>query len=284
MRREERKKTPCDKACIRKTAVLFLMAALAVCSGCTKKEELVFSIQNESSDGEKAEEGADSEPQVQTAFAEVTGTGANEVISGDDQASGVSDAANVTVVGAQTYQQQEICVHVCGAVKNPGVYTLPAGSRVYEAVQAAGGFSEDADESYVNQAWQLPDAVQLVIPTVGQVAALDQGDGQADAGMIDADGYSETSRIGIISQGDPVQTDTTASPGEASAAGDGKININTASESQLCNIPGIGATRAAAITAYRQEYGAFETIEDIMKVSGIKQGTYDKIKDSITVK
>ena len=71
--------------------------------------------------------------------------------------------------------------------------------------------------------------------------------------------------------------------GEEVSADDGKININTASESQLCDIPGIGAVRAAAIASYRQEHGAFETIEDIMKVSGIKQGTYDKIKDSIIV-
>ena len=70
---------------------------------------------------------------------------------------------------------------------------------------------------------------------------------------------------------------------QAESGPDGKININTASEAQLCEIPGIGATRAAAIVAYRQQSGGFASIEDIMNVSGIKEGTYEKIKDRITV-
>ena len=68
-----------------------------------------------------------------------------------------------------------------------------------------------------------------------------------------------------------------------SVSADGRININTAPEAQLCEIPGIGATRAAAIAAYRQEHGGFSSIEEIMNVSGIKEGTYAKIKDRITV-
>ena len=63
----------------------------------------------------------------------------------------------------------------------------------------------------------------------------------------------------------------------------GRININTASEAQLCDIPGIGATRAAAIAAYRESHGGFQKPEDIMKVNGIKEGMYEKIKDSISV-
>jgi competence protein ComEA len=74
-----------------------------------------------------------------------------------------------------------------------------------------------------------------------------------------------------------------AAAASSSSSDDGKININTASESELCNIPGIGTTRAAAIIAYRQEHGSFQSAEDIMNVSGIKQGTYEKIKDSIKV-
>ena len=65
---------------------------------------------------------------------------------------------------------------------------------------------------------------------------------------------------------------------------DGRVNINTATESELCSVNGIGASRAAAIVKYRQENGNFASIEDIMKVSGIKEGTYEKIKDMITVK
>ncbi|MBP3475396.1 MAG: helix-hairpin-helix domain-containing protein [Lachnospiraceae bacterium] len=264
MQSKESIKKRCGKGCIRKTAVLAAMIIVAMCSGCTGKEELEFSLQNVQSDRPAAEEENGLEQQAVT----------------------LSDTAAATESDARLSIQTEICVHVCGAVKKPGVYTLPSGSRVYEAVQAAGGFAENADENYVNQAQQLPDAVQLVIPTSEQVAAQAQEGGQAesltaDAGINHEDVHGETARIGILSQDAPAQT---GAAGEQNVTSDdGKININTASESQLCDIPGIGAVRASAIAAYRQEHGAFQTIEDIMKVSGIKQGTYDKIKDSIKV-
>ena len=169
-------------------------------------------------------------------------------------------------------EEQTIFVHVCGAVKNPDVYELPAGSRVYEAVQKAGGFTENADSSYVNQAQILPDGVKLVIPTVEETAAMGSD--------IDGEGL-----VGIVEDRSRVdgQSTSSATVGGQSDASDGKININTASEAELCNIPGIGATRAAAIVAYRQEKGGFSSIEDIMNVSGIKEGTYEKIKDSIKI-
>lgn len=151
--------------------------------------------------------------------------------------------------------EQTIFIHVCGAVRTPGVYELKSGSRVYEAVQAAGGFTDDAEENYVNQAQVLSDGIKLMIPTVEEALAMPEG------GM-----------------------DTQAAEGTAGQpADDGRININTASQQELCTIPGIGATRAAAIAQYRQEHGNFDSVEDIMKVTGIKEGTYEKIKDSIKV-
>jgi competence protein ComEA len=168
---------------------------------------------------------------------------------------------------------------------------LPAGSRVYEAVQAAGGFTEEAHTSYVNQAQKLPDGVQLVIPAVEQVEEMQQAEtqGQTDAGAAEENTVESSfvaMGIGIIgaeSAGTAETATGAAAVASSSSVGDGKININTASESELCSIPGIGTTRAAAILAYRQEHGSFQSIEDIMNVSGIKQGTYDKIKDSIKV-
>lgn len=159
-------------------------------------------------------------------------------------------------------EPQKIYVHVCGAVRNPDVYELPEGSRVYEAVQAAGGFTDEADSSYVNQAQKLSDGVKLVIPTLEQTDAV----GTEDEGQ---------APIGIV--GEPEEESG------QDAASDGKVNINTASETELCNIPGIGAVRAAAIIAYRQEKGGFSSIEEIKNVSGIKEGTYEKIKDSIKI-
>ncbi|MGN0279968.1 MAG: helix-hairpin-helix domain-containing protein [Lachnospiraceae bacterium] len=210
--RKEEQKNISSRTKVRNVITCILLSVVLGVCGCTKKEQLVLSVQND--------------------------TAVNMEENREDIGDARADLAEKDGL------RQSIYVHVCGAVVNPGVYELPTGSRVYEAVQAAGGFTEEADVNYVNQALALTDAVQLVIPTVEEAEAWQTQDGQAD---------------------------------------DGKININTASESQLCDIPGIGAVRAAAIAAYRQEHGAFETIEDIMKVSGIKQGTYDKIKDSIKV-
>ena len=88
--------------------------------------------------------------------------------------------------------RQSIYVHVCGAVVNPGVYELPTGSRVYEAVQAAGGFTEEADENYVNQAFALTDAVQLLIPTVEEAEAWKTQNGQAEEQTAIRGGAAET--------------------------------------------------------------------------------------------
>lgn len=147
-----------------------------------------------------------------------------------------------------------IYVHVCGAVEAAGVYELPAGSRVYEAVQAAGGFAEDAEKNYVNQAQTLTDGAKLVIPTVEEAAAAE-----------DEEAFGE---------------ETAEKTAEKTG---GRININTATKQELCGIPGVGETRAAAIISYRESHGNFAKPEDIMKVSGIKEGMYDKIKESICV-
>ena len=169
-------------------------------------------------------------------------------------------------------------MHVCGAVRNAGVYEMPSGSRVFEAVELAGGFTEEADEGYVNQAQPLSDGAKLVIPTKEQVESLREGvaGGGEQIGIAGQTEVSSMAGYGVAG-GENKGTDAEVS------SMDGKININTASEEQLCEIPGIGATRAAAIVAYRQQAGGFSTIEDIMKVSGIKEGTYTRIKDNIKV-
>lgn len=256
------------------TRMSVLLVFLVLC-GCTRKEQLVLETgtdtattgfvaetgkdagTTESVPLQAAEEGLDPVPGQTLGNAagvpESTKTGINQTT---DESAEQADL-----------EQQTICVHVCGAVKNPDVYELPAGSRVYEAVKQAGGFTEEADESYVNQAQMLADGVKLVIPTTEQIQAESQ---ETLRGVIGVVGAEEALP-------DPAGGDT------AAEAADGKININTATQEQLCKIPGIGATRAAAIVSYRQEHGGFTKIEDIMNVSGIKEGTYVKIKDSITV-
>lgn len=228
------------------------------CTGCTKKEELLFLS------GETDE--------TESAFSENAG----ETALSEEEGDGELAASAKEMSDEQPLEADFLYVHVCGAVKRPGVYELAAGCRVYEAVQAAGGFAADADQNYVNQAQVLEDGVKLVIPTGEETAALKaQGEDGGSAGTAQAQSGA-AAELGIIGG---------AGAGQESSSGtaDGKININTATEAELCNIPGIGATRAAAIAAYRESHGGFQKPEDIMKVNGIKEGMYEKIKDSISV-
>lgn len=262
---------------MRKVRCTVRMAVLFVCvmlCGCTRREQLVLETGKEAGtaqmeDVRPEQTGSDAESAVPEEI-QTYGDGVN-LQSGQtaSESSGAQRGAEQTA--EQISQEAEaIWVHVCGAVKNPDVYELPVGSRVYEAVKQAGGFTEEADESYVNQAQILSDGAKLVIPTTEQTQAMAQGDQDGNIGIIDGD----KTESGALKQD--------VAEGGTDAAG-AKININTATQAQLCEIPGIGATRAAAIAAYRQEHGAFARIEDIMNVSGIKEGTYVKIKDSITV-
>lgn len=275
--KDARKKSKRTGTAGRRGVYLMIYAAvLSVCvilCGCTRKEQLVLevdAVREETQDG-------------QPGSAQDTGS----MYQAPDGQNGGRTSQSLSATGTQKPQEagglpgkepdsagtaaRTIWVHVCGAVGHPGVYELPVGSRVHEAVEKAGGFAEDADESYVNQAQELTDGVKLIIPTLGQTQDMIPEGNSMAAGIVDGplpDGQADTAKGGAESGQD---------------ASDGRININTASETELCNIPGIGATRAAAVVAYRQEHGGFASIEDIMNVSGIKEGTYAKIKDSIKV-
>lgn len=153
----------------------------------------------------------------------------------------------LTVAQEDTVQDTEasgdtVFVHVCGAVRTPGVVEVAAGSRAQAAVEAAGGFLEEADTVYVNLADILEDGEQLYIPTVEEAEELRESQ--------------------LVSQ-------------------NGKINLNSADRSQLCTLPGIGESRADDIIAYRTQHGGFSDAEEIMLVPGIKTSVYEKIKDRI---
>ena len=175
----------------------------------------------------------------------------------EDLTADASDAGQ-EVSDPEEFPPAEIQVYVCGAVASPGVYVLPEGSRVYEAVEMAGGLLESADPKALNQARPLADGEQITVLTVEEVQngeTAEQGAG------------------GSVSGGD----------GTLAGSGDGKVNINTADEDELMTLSGIGESRAKAIIAYREENGKFESIEDIMKIDGIKEKMFEKIRDSITV-
>ena len=181
-----------------------------------------------------------------------------------------SDAGNGTEINSTGETQPEmIYVDVCGAVANPGVFQLAAGSRVFQAIEAAGGYLPEAVQNCVNRAGVLTDGQQLYILTQEEMErqGLDPVE-MAKASDGQMNGSAGTGQnTGMTAQ---VQQDN-------------RININTADEAQLTTLTGIGATRAQAIIAYREENGPFAAIEDIMNVQGIKEGTFAKIKDEIVV-
>ena len=176
-----------------------------------------------------------------------------------------------------------LTVHVCGAVKKEGVYTLPQGSRIRDAIEAAGGFDKDADTSFLNLAMKLEDSWQIRVPTVREAEELRQerGGGKTEEAVLST---TDTDSPGITRG--PVSgedTDKTGAKSGSSSDEDQKININTASVEELMAIPGIGQSKAQKIIEYREKNGRFETIEDIMKVSGIKENSFRKMRDRITV-
>ncbi|WP_051196733.1 helix-hairpin-helix domain-containing protein [Butyrivibrio sp. XBB1001] len=155
---------------------------------------------------------------------------------------------------------KELVIFVCGAVNEPGVYYLKEGHRAVDAIEAAGGFSEDADKTIVNLAAPLSDGIKLQIPTKEEAAGA-LADGRSFDSAIDGS-------LGNCS----------------SQVSDGSlVNINRASIDELKTLPGIGDGIAGKIVDYRSENGNFTCIEDIMKVSGIKDKLFSKIKDHITV-
>jgi len=140
---------------------------------------------------------------------------------------------------------KQVCVHVCGCVVSPGVYYLDDGARIHEAVEKAGGLTQNAASSVVNLAQIVEDGEQIYIPSEDDVVS----------------GVVHTSY----------------------SADDGLVNINTATLDELKTLPGIGDIKAEAIISYRDETGGFASIEDVKNVAGIKDSSYDKIKDLIKV-
>ena len=151
---------------------------------------------------------------------------------------------------------ETIAVYLCGEVCNPGVYVLQAGSRLYQAVEEAGGLTANARAEAVNLARILLDSEQIYIPNIAE--SIDQ---------IEKETQNVISPEAIVS----------------SASSDNLLNINQASESELMQLPGIGQVKAAAIVTYRNSNGPFSSIEEIKNVPGIKEAAFDKIKGMITV-
>lgn len=174
-------------------------------------------------------------------------------------------------------ENREIAVHICGAVNQPGVYYFRENQRIYEAVMKAGGFREDADSEYLNQALFLEDGMKITVPTREETDRLKENFGGNSEEVILRTKEDKTGDSGGFLQ--VKEREEKKNNQEENS----KVDLNTADEAMLCTLPGIGESRAKSIIAYRKEHGNFRTTEDIMKVSGIKEAAYEKIREYVTV-
>lgn len=153
-----------------------------------------------------------------------------------------TEAAETETTGKE--KAASIWVYVCGEVRDPGVYELPEGSRITDAVEAAGGMTGDAAETYLNLAETLSDGQKIEVPSVEMAEALEEAAAQDTSGL---------------------------------------VNLNRATEAELMTLSGIGESKAKEIVRYRESRGGFQKPEDLMNIPGIKEGVYNKIRDQITV-
>lgn len=224
--------------------------------------------ETERPDGSSAEEEAWN---ADSAEEEARNEEAADAVNPDDKASASESSEAAEGSGSQSPPQ--IVIYICGAVETPGIYSLPDGSRVYQAVEAAGGLTEAADPRYLNQAQRLLDGEQITVYTTEETEKLGLGPG---SGPLTEDGNL------------PGSLNASESPGgtAGSAANRGnaaKVNLNTADRDTLMTLPGIGEAKADAILSYRDANGGFSSIEDIQNIPGIKEKAFEKIKDLITV-
>lgn len=164
-----------------------------------------------------------------------------------------TNAATIAEVKADTEQVNEskyVYIDIKGAVRSPGVYKLPLDARVQDVVKTAGGLTEEAESSKLNLAEKLKDEMSIY----------------------------------VYKKGEQVSETSTSRSEQAGEKTEEKININTASTSNLQTVPGIGESKATAIIEYREKEGLFQTIEDLQNVTGIGEKTIEKLKEYLDVK
>lgn len=159
-------------------------------------------------------------------------------------------------------KNKEIIVHITGAVKKNGIVKLKDGARIYDAIEMAGGSTDDADLSKINLAYVLEDGQKVYIPKIGEI-----NQENAEEEYITFEYGNNKNIIQDYNKG-----------------GNEKVNINTANQTELETLPGIGTATAEKIIDYRNKNGKFSSVEDIQNVKGIGNAKYENIKESICVK
>lgn len=197
-------------------------------------------------------------------------------------------------------KEEKIIVHLSGAVEKEGIIELNENSRMADAIEKAGGLKENACIDEINLAYKLEDGMKIYIPTKEEckkqttLNETETNTGKTNSGGASSNGG--TISTGITNNGRTTINGSTSITGATSNGGtsitgtsgnnmkkQGKVNINTASQTELETLPGIGPSTALKILNYRKEKGKFKKIEDIKEVSGIGDSKYNKIKDLITI-
>lgn len=163
-----------------------------------------------------------------------------------------------------TGDKEKIVIYIAGAVKNEGIYELDENSRIADSIEKAGGLTEDANIKDINLAYVLEDGMKIYIPKNS-----------------DNNEVEDNTNIYVSKESGSATTKTTESTNNKTQ--NTKVNINTATQTELETLPGIGPSIAIKIINYRKENGKFINIEDIKKVSGIGDSKYAKIKDLIKI-
>ncbi len=163
--------------------------------------------------------------------------------------------------------KKTVAVHIVGEVNSPGVVTLNEGARIIDAINAAGGSTEEADLSKINLAYIVEDGTQVYIPSIRDMTTVQEG--------------RQNSFIREDAGDDIISTNAS---NEESNRQNGKVNINIASVEKLQTLPGIGQSTAQKIIEYRNQNGKFKSEEDLKNVAGIGESKYNNLKDKITVK
>ena len=216
---------------------------------------------------------------IVTNGSDVVSQSAEEDAGEQDESPGIMQDDNDSILGISaddsiyTEQQTTIFVDVGGAVQLSGLFALPSGSRVADAIEAAGGLRDEADVTYLNRATVLIDGDRLYVPTESEVR---NGTAPPSAGQVTASG-------GYSGAGSVPQGGVSGNGNQNNSADTLLINLNTASSEELQKLSGVGSVTAQKIIDYREKRGGFKRIEDLMNVSGIGTKTFEKLKDYIIV-
>lgn len=225
---------------ISKICILSLILVVIAATGCGNNEVYVNSEEVCIEDYDEKENDASEE------------SGPSDALSSKEDSSNEISASS-----SDTTDEYRYVVYICGQVNAPGVYKVAPGTRVYEVLELAGGYTDNAYTDNINQAETVSDSQMI------RVLSFEEKE------QFEADG--KIAEPGIAGISNESETDSK------------KVDLNRASREELMTLPGIGASKADSIIAYRNENGGFKSVEDLMKITGIKEGVFNKIREFVTV-